>query len=76
MTKEQQAIKEHYRKWESASEAGKVVSCPSCGCDQLMRARIIRPKDELEDSFVCGMCFTPFTAEYTDNGIKYKTLEK
>lgn len=74
MTKAQQAIKEYYRKLHDAREAGKVVSCPECGCEQLMRAHIF--KDELEDSFVCGMCCTPFTAEYTDNGIKYKILEK
>jgi len=76
MTKEQQKIKEYYRKLNSAREAGKVVSCPSCGCERLMKARIVKSKDDLEDSFLCGMCYTPFTAEYTDNGIKYKILKK
>jgi len=76
MTKEQQRIKEYYRKLNSDREAGKIVSCPSCGCEQLMRASIFKDKDEIEDAFVCCMCCTPFTAEYTDNGIKYKILEK
>lgn len=76
MAKAQQAIKEYYRKLYEAREAGKVVSCPGRGCEQLMRAQIFKSKDELEDSFVCCMCCTPFTAEYTDNGIKYKILEK
>lgn len=76
MAEEQQAIREYYRKLDAARQAGKVVSCPSCGSEQLLRARIAKSKDDPVDSFVCCMCYTPFTAEYTDSGIKYKILKK